>query len=74
MALVAETLPRGMPGPYQLQAAIPALHDEAPSAGETDWPQITALYEVLMGITDNPGGRDAGPATPSSTPPGARPR
>nr|WP_113704880.1 sigma-70 family RNA polymerase sigma factor [Nonomuraea lactucae] len=54
VALVTEALPRGAVGPYQLQAAIAALHDEAPSAEETDWPQITALYEVLMGLTDNP--------------------
>src|SRR5690349_11110890 len=33
-------------GPYQLQAAIAALHDEAPTAEETDWPQILALYDV----------------------------
>jgi predicted RNA polymerase sigma factor len=41
-------------GPYQLQAAIAAIHDEAPSAEETDWPQILALYEVLMRVGDNP--------------------
>ena len=41
-------------GPYQLQAAIAAVHDEAPSAGATDWPQIMALYEVLLRISDNP--------------------
>jgi predicted RNA polymerase sigma factor len=41
-------------GPYQLQAAIAAVHDEAPSAAETDWPQIVALYELLMRISDNP--------------------
>ena len=34
-------------GPYQVQAAIAALHDEATTAEETDWPQILALYEVL---------------------------
>ncbi|GAA1764213.1 RNA polymerase sigma factor [Streptomonospora arabica] len=45
---------RGEVGPYQLQAAISAVHDEAPSAEETDWPQILALYEVLMGVSDNP--------------------
>ncbi|MDG4797421.1 sigma-70 family RNA polymerase sigma factor [Micromonospora sp. WMMD1082] len=53
-ALVAEVLPRGRPGPYQIQAAIAALHDEAPSAGETDWPQIAALYEVLTQLDGNP--------------------
>jgi RNA polymerase sigma factor (sigma-70 family) len=54
VALVTAALPRGGTGPYQLQAAIAAVHDEAPSADETDWPQITALYEVLLQISDNP--------------------
>jgi RNA polymerase sigma factor (sigma-70 family) len=54
VALVTAALPRGVPGPYQLQAAIAALHDEAPSADETDWPQIEALYGVLSGLSDNP--------------------
>jgi RNA polymerase sigma factor (sigma-70 family) len=53
-ALVTEALRRGPPGPYQVQAAIAALHDEAPTAGETDWPQILALYEVLMQASDSP--------------------
>ncbi|NJP89635.1 sigma-70 family RNA polymerase sigma factor [Nonomuraea sp. FMUSA5-5] len=52
--LVTAALSRGTPGPYQLQAAIAALHDEAPSAEETDWPQITALYELLMRGSGNP--------------------
>jgi predicted RNA polymerase sigma factor len=47
-------LPRGATGPYQLQAAIAAIHDEAPSAEAIDWPQIMALYELLMRISDNP--------------------
>ncbi|MQA24696.1 MAG: RNA polymerase sigma factor [Micromonosporaceae bacterium] len=54
VALLTEALPKGQVGPYQLQAAIAAVHDEALSAGETDWPQILALYEVLMRIVDNP--------------------
>ncbi|SEG80731.1 RNA polymerase sigma factor, sigma-70 family [Thermomonospora echinospora] len=54
VALLSQALPRGRPGPYQLQAAIAAVHDEAPSAEATDWPQITALYELLMRISDNP--------------------
>jgi RNA polymerase sigma factor (sigma-70 family) len=54
VALITEALPRGPVGPYQLQAAIAAVHDEAPSAEETDWPQIVALYEVLLQLTDNP--------------------
>lgn len=37
-----------------MQAAIAALHDEAPNAEATDWPQIVALYEVMLGGTDNP--------------------
>jgi predicted RNA polymerase sigma factor len=41
-------------GPYQLQAAIAAVHDEARSDAETDWPQILALYGLLAGTTDNP--------------------
>jgi predicted RNA polymerase sigma factor len=54
VALITEALPKGPTGPYQLQAAIAALHDEAPSAAATDWPQILALYELLMRISDNP--------------------
>ncbi|WP_327104307.1 RNA polymerase sigma factor [Nonomuraea glycinis] len=54
VALVSAALPRREVGPYQLQAAIAAVHDEAPSAPETDWPQIVALYEVLMRVVDNP--------------------
>ena len=41
-------------GPYQLQAASAAIHDEAPNAEATDWPQIMALYELLLRISDNP--------------------
>jgi RNA polymerase sigma factor (sigma-70 family) len=54
VSLITGALPRGAPGPYQLQAAIAAIHDEAPSADATDWPQILALYELLMRISDNP--------------------
>ncbi|MGN9809882.1 RNA polymerase sigma factor [Micromonospora sp. BQ11] len=53
-ALVTRAMTRGPVGPYQVQAAIAALHDEAPSAGETDWPQIRALYGVLERLSDNP--------------------
>lgn len=53
-ALLTEALPRGATGPYQIQAAIAALHDEAPSAAETDWPQIEALYGLLLRGSDNP--------------------
>jgi len=54
IALISATLSRGSVGPYQLQAAIAAVHDEAPSAAETDWNEILALYGVLKRITDNP--------------------
>lgn len=52
--LVTRALSRGAVGPYQLQAAIAALHDEAPSAADTDWPQILALYGLLLRMSDNP--------------------
>ncbi|MEV2273488.1 RNA polymerase sigma factor [Nonomuraea africana] len=54
VALISDALPRGATGPYQLQAAIAAVHDEAPTAEATDWPQIEALYELLMRISGNP--------------------
>jgi RNA polymerase sigma factor (sigma-70 family) len=52
--LITKTLPKGAVGPYQLQAAIAAVHDEADSPSDTDWPQILALYELLLRMTDNP--------------------
>jgi predicted RNA polymerase sigma factor len=52
--LITEALPRGTPGPYRLQAAIAAIHDEARSAEETDWRQIKALYELLLQLAENP--------------------
>jgi predicted RNA polymerase sigma factor len=54
VALISAALPQGPTGPYQLQAAIAAVHDEAPSAAETDWPQIMALYELLLQVSKNP--------------------
>jgi len=54
VALTTDALSKGAPGPYQIQAAIAAIHDEAPGAEATDWPQIVALYELLMRIADNP--------------------
>jgi RNA polymerase sigma factor (sigma-70 family) len=54
VALISSALSEGSPGPYQLQAAIAALHDEAPSAADTDWPQIAALYELLLRVSGNP--------------------
>ncbi len=52
--LVSAALRKGSVGPYQLQAAIAAVHDEAAKAEETDWPQILALYGVLERIQSNP--------------------
>jgi RNA polymerase sigma-70 factor (ECF subfamily) len=52
--LVERTLRVGKVGPYQLQAAIAALHAEAPSAELTDWRQITALYEILSRFSPSP--------------------
>jgi predicted RNA polymerase sigma factor len=54
LALIARTLGTGSVGPYQLQAAIAAVHDEAPSAEETDWAQILALYDVLEQVSPGP--------------------
>ena len=55
VSLVTSALESGRPGVYQLQAAIAALHDEAAVAGDTDWPQIAALFEVLrQAEPDNP--------------------
>jgi RNA polymerase sigma-70 factor (ECF subfamily) len=52
--LVERALRAGRPGPYQLQAAIAALHAEAPSAEGTDWPQIAALYGLLATAAPSP--------------------
>jgi predicted RNA polymerase sigma factor len=54
VALVETSLARGAVGPYQLQAAIAAVHDEAARAGDTDWLQILALYGLLERMADNP--------------------
>jgi RNA polymerase sigma factor (sigma-70 family) len=54
IALVSQALAAGPVGPYRLQAAIAAVHDEAARVQDTDWPQILALYDVLAGISDNP--------------------
>jgi RNA polymerase sigma factor (sigma-70 family) len=54
VALVSAALAMGSVGEYQVQAAIAAVHDEAARAEDTDWPQILALYEMLMRLTDNP--------------------
>ena len=54
IALVTATLSKGSIGSYQLQAAIAAVHDEAARAEDTDWPQILALYSLLLRMSDNP--------------------
>ncbi|MFJ1580617.1 RNA polymerase sigma factor [Streptomyces sp. NPDC088182] len=53
-ALVTEALSQGPAGAYQLQSAIAALHDEAARAEDTDWPQILALYDILVRRTPEP--------------------
>jgi RNA polymerase sigma-70 factor (ECF subfamily) len=53
-ALVRRCLRRDRPGPYQLQAAIAAVHSDAPTAERTDWRQIVALYDQLMTVAPGP--------------------
>jgi RNA polymerase sigma factor (sigma-70 family) len=52
--ILTGALARERHGEYQVQAAIAALHDDAASAEETDWPQILAWYDELVALTDNP--------------------
>jgi RNA polymerase sigma factor (sigma-70 family) len=54
VALITSSLASARVGPYQLQAAIAAVHDEAPSPEETDWPQILALYGLLDALAPGP--------------------
>ena len=54
VALITGRSARAPLGPYQLQAAIAAVHDEAARAEDTDWPQILALYELLERVAPNP--------------------
>lgn len=54
LRLVPPALTGGLPGPYGVQAAIAALHDEATDFASTDWPQIVALYDVLCSLTLSP--------------------
>ncbi|MDR6989789.1 RNA polymerase sigma factor (sigma-70 family) [Paenarthrobacter nitroguajacolicus] len=54
IALLSSVLGRGAAGPYQLQAAIAAVHAEAASSDATDWPQILALYTVLEAVAPSP--------------------
>jgi RNA polymerase sigma-70 factor, ECF subfamily len=53
-ALVRTCLRRRRPGPYQLQAAINAVHSDAPAAADTDWGQIVTLYDQLLACTPSP--------------------
>jgi RNA polymerase sigma-70 factor (ECF subfamily) len=53
-AIVRASLRRNQPGPYQLQAAINAVHSDAPTAAETDWRQILRLYDQLMAMEPSP--------------------
>ena len=52
--LVRRCLRRNQPGPYQIQAAINAVHSDAPAAAQTDWTQILALYDQLLAIVPTP--------------------
>jgi RNA polymerase sigma-70 factor, ECF subfamily len=52
--LVRQCLRRGRPGTFQLQAAINAVHSDAPTAAETDWPQILQLYDQLLRVSPTP--------------------
>ena len=54
VSLIERAMSKGSVGEYQLQAAIAALHDQAPQADDTDWPQIYALYGLLEQMTGNP--------------------
>ncbi|MDX6434712.1 MAG: hypothetical protein QOE54_7078 [Streptosporangiaceae bacterium] len=54
VALVSDSLARSALGPYQVQAVIAAVHDEAPRAEDTDWPQVVQLYRLLERISPNP--------------------
>jgi predicted RNA polymerase sigma factor len=54
VALLTRTLGKSPIGPYQLQAAIAAVHDEAPTAEATDWAEIDALYQVLERVSPGP--------------------
>src|SRR5207247_7841423 len=53
-AILRRCLRRNQPGPYQLQAAINAVHADAPTVEQTDWPQIVALYDKLLAVAPTP--------------------
>jgi RNA polymerase sigma-70 factor (ECF subfamily) len=52
--IVRRCLRRNQPGPYQIQAAINAVHSDAPTAADTDWRQILQLYDQLLSMAPNP--------------------
>jgi predicted RNA polymerase sigma factor len=54
VSVLSRALSQGSVGPYQLQAAIAAVHDEARSPEETDWPQILALYDLILSMSGSP--------------------
>jgi RNA polymerase sigma-70 factor (ECF subfamily) len=54
LAVLDDALAAGRPGPYQVQAAVAALHCRAETAGETDWGEVLALYDVLLGMVPTP--------------------
>jgi RNA polymerase sigma factor (sigma-70 family) len=54
VSVLQGALAREHRGPYQVQAAIAALHDDAPTAGDTDWPQILEWYDELLALEDGP--------------------
>ena len=54
LGIVRHCLRRNRPGPYQIQAAINAVHADAPTAGATDWRQIVALYDQLLAVAPTP--------------------
>jgi RNA polymerase sigma-70 factor (ECF subfamily) len=53
-AIAAACVRRGLPGPYQLQACIQAVHSEAATAADTDWTQIVQIYDQLMALAPSP--------------------
>jgi RNA polymerase sigma-70 factor (ECF subfamily) len=53
-AIVRDCLRRGQPGPYQIQAAINAVHSDAPTASDTDWQQVLQLYDQLLALAPSP--------------------
>ncbi|MFB7878629.1 RNA polymerase sigma factor [Nocardia sp. NPDC056064] len=54
LCLLTATMPAGLTGPYQIQAAIAGLHAQAPRVEDTDWPSVLALYTLLDRLTPNP--------------------